>query len=106
MRLALLLPLALLATACANTQVTKTGPTYPPTDPASIKVFLTKQTDCTNLEELGAIMTPLKWNQEKAIEDAKVNAGRLGATHIRIINMANNAFNDARVSVIAYRCTP
>lgn len=96
MRILLLTSIAVLVSACA-TKVTMTGPSYPPTDPATIKVFATQKPDC-NLEELGLVVTNLKWNQEKAVEDAKVNAAKIGATHMQIGNVTRNGFNDAAVA--------
>lgn len=100
----LALPFLLLLTACA-TKVTSTGPTYPPTDPSTIKVFAVQKPDC-NLEELGVVVTNLKWNQEKAVEDAKLNASKIGATYIQISDIKRNIYNDAAVTVVAFRCKP
>jgi hypothetical protein len=102
MKSAYLWPLALILSACA-TKVTMVGPSYPPTDPSTVKVFATQKPDC-NLEELGVIVTNLKWNQEKAVEDAKINAAKIGATHIQIGNITRNMYNDAAVSAVAFRC--
>jgi argininosuccinate synthase len=50
------------------------------------------------------VLTPLKWNQEKAVEDAKAKAAEIGATHIQITDVQRNIYNDAAVNATAYRC--
>lgn len=93
---------ALLIAGCA-TKVTITGNSYPPTEPETIKVFAQERPDCS-LEELGLIVTNLKWNQERAIKDAKLRASELGATHIQITEVERNIYNDAAVTAVAFRC--
>ncbi len=102
MKIIAFIAIASVLAGCA-TKVTMTGGTYPPTAPESVKVFATQKPDC-NLEELGIVVTNLKWSQDSAVEDAKVNAAKIGATHLQINNVTRNQFNDAAVSAVAFRC--
>lgn len=94
--------LVALISGCA-TKVTITGKAYPPTEPENIKVFAQEKPACA-LEELGLIVTNLKWNQEIAINDAKSKASELGATYIQITEVERNIYNDAAVTAVAFRC--
>lgn len=87
---------------CA-TKVTKTGPAYPPTNPEDIKVFAAQKPNC-KLEELGLIVTNLKWNQEHAVTDAKEKAAEIGAHFIKLTDVKRNIYNDAAVQAVAFRC--
>jgi hypothetical protein len=94
--------LALLIAGCA-TKVMVTGKKYPPISIDEVKIFAQIKPKC-DLEEIGLIVTSLKWNQEVAIEDAKAKAAELGANYIQISDVARNAVNDAAVTATAFRC--
>jgi len=88
---------------CA-TKVTRLGNNvYPATSESSIIVFAGQKPTC-ELEEIGLVVTPLKWNQEKAVEDARTKAAEIGATHIQVTSVKRNIYNDAAVNATAYRC--
>jgi hypothetical protein len=94
--------LALLVAGCA-TKVTVTGKKYPPISIDEVKVFASIKPNC-NLEEIGLVVTNLKWNQEKAVEEAKAKAAELGANYIQISDVKRNIYNDAAVTAVAFRC--
>jgi hypothetical protein len=103
MRNYILVVMVLVLTGCA-TKVTRLGNgVYPATEPSSVKVFATQKPTC-DLEEIGLIVGNLKWNQERAVEDAKIKAAKIGATHIQVTSVYSNLYNDAAVRATAYRC--
>lgn len=91
-----------LMVGCA-TQVTMTGRSYPPVDHLKVKVLFKEKPKC-QYEELAFIGTPLEWNQNVAIQSARIKAAEIGADYVVIQTVNVNAFNDASVSAIAYKC--
>ncbi len=87
---------------CA-TSVTMTGKAYPPVPPMHVKILFKEKPKC-NYEELGYISTPLKWNQNKAIEAAREKAAVIGADYLVVETVQTNIYNDASVSAMAYKC--
>lgn len=97
---------AVLCTAfisgCA-TNMTMTGKAYPSVSPSNVKILFKDRPKC-NYEELGFISTPPMWNQNTAIEAARVKAAEAGADYFVVENVLLNNFNDAKVSGMAYKC--
>ncbi|MCW8828915.1 MAG: hypothetical protein OQK94_07665 [Gammaproteobacteria bacterium] len=101
-RSAVLVLSVLMIAGCA-THVTMTGKAYPPVDPLNVKVLFKEKPQC-DYEELGFIGTPLKWNQNAAIEAAREKAAEIGADYIVIETIHTNMYNDASASAVAYKC--
>ena len=101
-QIALVSMVSLAFVGCA-TKVAITGKTYPPTSPEQITVFLSQKPTC-EMEEIGLVVTNLKSSQEKAIASAKEKAAEVGATHMQIIEVTRNIYNDAAVQAVAFRC--
>jgi len=80
-----------------------TGKAYAPVDPLDVKILFKEKPDC-NYEELAFIGSPLMWNQNAAVESAREEAAEIGADYIMIQSVNVNAFNDASVSAVAYKC--
>lgn len=78
-------------------------PCLPPTNPEDIKIFAAQKPNCI-LEELGLIVTNVKWNQERAVTDAKEKAAEIGEHFIQLTDVKRNSFNDAAVQAVAFRC--
>lgn len=99
-----LFPLSILAliSGCAS-HTTMTGRAYPPVQPEQVKILFKEKPKC-KYEELGFISTPLKWNQNVAITAAREKAAEIGADYVMVETVHVNAFNDASVSAIAYKC--
>ena len=91
-----------LLSGCA-TNTTMTGKAYAPVDPLDVKILFKEKPDC-NYEELAFIGSPLMWNQNAAVESAREEAAEIGADYIMIQSVNVNAFNDASVSAVAYKC--
>lgn len=87
---------------CA-TNVTMTGKAHSPVSPSQVKILFKEKPKC-NYEELGFISTPQKRNQNVAIEAAREKAAEIGADYLMIETVHQNAFNDASVSAMAYKC--
>lgn len=95
---------AALLSGCA-TNMTMTGKAYPSVSPSNVKILFKDRPKC-NYEELGFISTPPMWNQNTAIEAARVKAAEAGADYFVVEYVQVNNFNDARVSGMAYKCGP
>lgn len=87
---------------CA-TNITMTGKAYSPVTPTQVKILFKDKPNC-NYEELGFISTPLKWNQNAAIEAAREKAAAIGADYLVVETVTQNIYNDASVSAMAYKC--
>ncbi|TWI73221.1 hypothetical protein LZ24_01309 [Desulfobotulus alkaliphilus] len=101
-RTMLLVFLFMLITGCATT-ATMTGRAYPAVNPLHVKVLFEEKPSC-EYEELAFIGTPLLWNQNIAVQQAREKAAEIGADYVVIKRVHVNAFNDASVSAIAYKC--
>ena len=75
----------------------------PPVDELKVKILFEDAPKC-EYEELAFITTRLRWNQNAAVEDARESAASIGSDYISIKNVKINAYNDASVSAIAYKC--
>lgn len=93
---------AALLSGCA-TNMTMTGKAYPAVPPSNVKILFKDRPKC-NYEELGFISTPPMWNQNTAIEAARVKAAEVGADYFVVEYVQVNNFNDARVSGMAFKC--
>lgn len=91
-----------LISGCAS-HTTLTGKAYPSVQPDQVKILFKEKPKC-KYEELGFISTPLKWNQNVAITAAREKAAEIGADYVMVETVHVNAFNDASVSAIAYKC--
>lgn len=98
-----LLVIAITALVGCATNITMTGKAYPPVKPSEVKILFKERPKCT-YEELGFISTPQKWNQNYAIEAARVKAAEIGADYLVIETVYQNMYNDASVSAMAYKC--
>ena len=98
----LILPLFFSLAGCAS-KVLITGKVYPPTNHENIILFAQQKPNC-HLVEIGMITTNVEWNQEAAVKEAKIKAAEIGATHLNIVDIKRNAFNDAAVKAVAFRC--
>lgn len=85
------------------TTTTMTGKAFSPVEPASVKVLFSEKPKCA-FQELAFITTPLSWNQNTAISSARSKAADIGADYLVITRVSINAFNDASVWGVAYKC--
>ena len=85
------------------TTATMTGKAFPPVDPSSVKILFSEKPKCM-YQELAFITTPLSWNQNTAISHSRDKAAEIGADYLVITRVFINAFNDASVWGVAYKC--
>lgn len=95
--------LIFLSVLVGCTTTTMTGKAFAPVDPSSVKILFSEKPKCS-FQELAFITTPLSWNQNAAISSARNKAADIGADYLVITRVSINAFNDASVWGVAYKC--
>jgi len=92
----------LFACSGVGTSTQKWYGSYPPSEPAGVKVLTAELPDC-NLEKTGDVMVR-ETDEATATQEARRVASQNGAEYLQIQAIRQNGPNDVTIHALAYRC--